>query len=150
MVFIFILYIKINKIFTEVNLYVAFIKVNLIVKNFTKQIKKSYNIVGGKHQTLIERGIWMKVQMGKLIITQGVNELQEKMNIYKLFSVANKFHTDINYFIVFKPHGEITLVEDGNGKRLDTLGMSIPNQLFCIRDNYGSEYVTTMLLPEEY
>lgn len=93
----------------------------------------------------------MKFSMGKLIVTPGVSELQNQINIYRLFSLADQFHNEFGYFIVFKPHGTITLVEDGNGNRIDTLGMTIPKQLFCIRNEYDvNKHITTLLLPEEY
>jgi hypothetical protein len=86
----------------------------------------------------------------KCIITQGVNELREKMNIHEVFDVANKLHTDTNYFLLLKPTEKGTEISDGNGSVLQVLSSKIPEKLYCIRDDYGSEYVTTLLLPEEY
>ncbi len=83
-------------------------------------------------------------------ITQGVLELKDKMDIFQLLNVASKLHTDENYFLVFKPTNKGTEVSDGNNNVFQVIPTKIPQKLYCIRDNYGSEYVTTLLLPEEY
>jgi len=92
----------------------------------------------------------MMVKTVQWVITQGVNELRGKIDSFKLFQIANQLHTDANYFLVFKPTNQGTEVSDGNNNVFCLIDTKIPQKLYCIRDDYGSEYVTTLLLPEEY
>ena len=81
-------------------------------------------------------------------ITQGI-KVYEDMDVAQIFKIANKHH-DTSYFLSFKPHGELTLVTDGNGNRMDTLKMEIPEALYCIRDDYDEYFATTLMLSHEY
>jgi hypothetical protein len=93
----------------------------------------------------------MPTKTSQYVMTQGVEARIEQADVYRIFLRATALHTDSNYFLVIKPTDKGAEISDGNGNVFSVESeIKIKSKLYCIRDDYGHEYVTTLLLPEEY
>lgn len=91
--------------------------------------------------------------MGKSIqkvMTRGAEQLGlPRIMTERLFQKAESLLKS-SPFLVFDPKNGTIVVEDGNGKKLDTLSGVLPRKVWIIFDDYGDRWVATLLLPEEY
>lgn len=91
--------------------------------------------------------------MGKPIqkvITRGVQALGLPIDVLnQFFRKANSFLPK-HEFLVFDPKGSQVMIGDGDGKKLDTIQMTLPEKVWVKTDDYGDRLVITALLPREY
>lgn len=86
----------------------------------------------------------------KKVMTRGTQQLNlPRMMIDRLFQKAESLLKH-STFLVFETKNETITVEDGNGKRLDTVSGALPQKVWIIFDDCGDHWVATLLLPEEY
>jgi hypothetical protein len=84
------------------------------------------------------------------VITRGVERMGLSQPVVEsLFRRAEGLMRS-STFLVFEPQNGSVLIEDGNGKKLDTMSASLPRKVWIIFDDYGDRWVATLLLPEEY
>jgi hypothetical protein len=69
--------------------------------------------------------------------------------LYKIFAIAGKFHTPHEWFLVYKPNGDITKVEDGNDNVLMTAPFKIEDTLYSQLDHHEDEDIITVVYPHE-
>lgn len=86
----------------------------------------------------------------RILITQGIQHVAQTFDIEPILRLAKKLHTDDNYFLSFKKEGKNTVVTDGNKNILAKIDFEIPENMYCIRDDYDEYYVTTLMLTYEY
>jgi hypothetical protein len=84
------------------------------------------------------------------LMTSGIASYVNTIDVPLLTGIAERLHTDENYFIAFKPKGNQTTVTNGNNDTLMTLNTKVPETMYYIRDDYGDRYVSTLLFCYEY
>lgn len=84
------------------------------------------------------------------MMTSGVASYVNTIDIPLLTKIAERLHTDENYFIAFKPNGNQTTVTNGNNDTLTTLNTKVPDTMYFIRDDYDDRYVSILLFYYEY
>ena len=85
-----------------------------------------------------------------MVVTQGIQAVMQTFDVEPIFRLSLKLHTDEQYFLSLKAKDGKTIVTDGNENVLATLDVAVPEQMYCIRDDYDEYYVTTLLLTYEY
>ena len=92
----------------------------------------------------------MVTKTSQRVITQGIKAVSQAFDITDIFKVANRLHSDENYFLSFKKKDGKTYVTDGNYEILEILNYIVPEDMFCIRDDFDEHYVVTLMLSYEY
>lgn len=91
--------------------------------------------------------------MGKSIqkvMTRGVQELGLSSTVMdSLFRKAGDLLPKAT-FLSFVPEGNQVKIDDGDGRTLGSLPVTLPTKLWIISDDYVDRYVATALLPSEY
>ena len=84
------------------------------------------------------------------LITRGVQHLNLPPNVMNLFFRKAESFLPKYDFLVFDPQGNQVIVGDGNGKKLDTIQITLPEKVWLKTDDHGDQLVITALLPREY
>lgn len=82
--------------------------------------------------------------------TPGVIDLNLNPIVLQTIMLKAEHLMNESTFLSFKPKGTQLVIEDGNNNELESLNITIPEKLWIVFDDYGTHWVQTALLPDEY